>query len=232
MAIIIIIINNTAQITNYIETKYNLQHGDENKIWNEISSLSRKYGLHRLYTFYDMFYSRLYKRRCLEKCTLLCAECANAYGDDQLCTYWAITGECEENADFMTKYCHKACSRCDADSIGIQPYSFCYFYTSVLSVVLRYTIRASPSPLTFRQTRLFHSTPDWLTDECLWTELSGVTMGWLLRLVTGGPTGGTGPPTVVVFLVINFRGPDLRKWRGPRMVALRVWPNWRWIVPL
>jgi len=32
--------------------------------------------------------------------------------------------------------------------------------------------------------------------------LSGVTMGWLLRLVTGGPTGGRGPPTVLEFLVI------------------------------
>jgi len=33
---------------------------------------------------------------------------------------------------------------------------------------------------------------------------SGVTMGWLLRLVTGGPTGGRGPLTVLEFLVINF----------------------------
>jgi len=40
-------------------------------------------------------------------------------------------------------------------------------------------------------------------------------MGWLLRLVTGGPTGGKGPPTALEFLVINFRDPDLRKWRGP-----------------
>ena len=32
----------------------------------------------------------------------------------------------------------------------------------------------------------------------------GVTMGWLLRLVTGAPTGGRGPPTVLEFLVINF----------------------------
>jgi len=48
-------------------------------------------------------------------------------------------------------------------------------------------------------------------------------MGWLLRLVTGGPTGGRGPPIVLEFLVINFRGRDLRKWRGPRMVALRLW---------
>ena len=40
---------------------------------------------------------------------------------------------------------------------------------------------------------------------------SGVTMGWLLRLVTGGHTGGRGPPTVLEFLMINFRGPDLRK---------------------
>ena len=29
-------------------------------------------------------------------------------------------------------------------------------------------------------------------------------MGWLVRLVTGGPTGGRGPPTVLEFLVINF----------------------------
>jgi len=27
---------------------------------------------------------------------------------------------------------------------------------------------------------------------------SGVTMGWLLRLVTGGPTGDRGPPTELV----------------------------------
>jgi len=32
----------------------------------------------------------------------------------------------------------------------------------------------------------------------------GVTMGWLLRLVTGGGTGVRGPPTVLEFLVINF----------------------------
>ena len=40
---------------------------------------------------------------------------------------------------------------------------------------------------------------------------SGVMMGWLLRLVTGGPTAGRGSQTVLEFLVINFRGPDLRK---------------------
>jgi len=34
---------------------------------------------------------------------------------------------------------------------------------------------------------------------------SGVTMGWLLHLVTGGPTGGKGQPTVLEFLVINFK---------------------------
>jgi len=63
---------------------------------------------------------------------------------------------------------------------------------------------------------------------------SGVTMGWLLRLVTGGrSTGGRGPPTVLEFLVINFSVClvlVLRKWRGPRMVALRLCsqrPNWR-----
>ena len=52
---------------------------------------------------------------------------------------------------------------------------------------------------------------------------SRVTMGWLLRLVTGGPTGGRGPPTVQFYFKSEGRGPDLRKWRGPRMVALRLW---------
>jgi len=33
---------------------------------------------------------------------------------------------------------------------------------------------------------------------------SGVTMGWLLRLVTGAPLVVGGPPTVLEFLVINF----------------------------
>jgi len=51
-------------------------------------------------------------------------------------------------------------------------------------------------------------------------------MGWLLRLVTGSPTGGRGPPTVLFYVKSKGVGPDLRKWRGPRMVALRlcVWP--------
>ena len=33
------------------------------------------------------------------------------------------------------------------------------------------------------------------SDQCIWLFIiiSGVTMGWLLRLVTGGPTGGRGP---------------------------------------
>jgi len=34
-------------------------------------------------------------------------------------------------------------------------------------------------------------------------KFSGVTLGWLLRLVTGGPTGRR-TPTVAEFLVINF----------------------------
>jgi len=39
---------------------------------------------------------------------------------------------------------------------------------------------------------------------CILTSMaSDVTMGWLLRLVTGG-TGGRGPPTVLEFLAINF----------------------------
>ena len=32
----------------------------------------------------------------------------------------------------------------------------------------------------------------------------GVTIEWLLRQVTGGPTGGRGPPTVLEFLAINI----------------------------
>jgi len=32
---------------------------------------------------------------------------------------------------------------------------------------------------------------------------SGVTMGWLLRLMTGGPVA-RGPPTVPEFLMVNF----------------------------
>jgi len=47
------------------------------------------------------------------------ADCVNAYGDDMLCSFWAITGECVRDADFMMKYCHKACSRCDVDAIGL-----------------------------------------------------------------------------------------------------------------
>jgi len=38
----------------------------------------------------------------------------------------------------------------------------------------------------------------------LTVKYSSVTMGWLLHLVTGGPTGRRGPPTVLEFLVINF----------------------------
>jgi len=53
----------------------------------------------------------------------------------------------------------------------------------------------------------------------LWTKMlgggayghSGVTMGWLLRLVTGGPTGGRGPPTVLFYFKSEGRGLDLRK---------------------
>jgi len=40
---------------------------------------------------------------------------------------------------------------------------------------------------------------------------SGVTMGWPLRLVTGAPTGGRGPPTVLFYFKSEGRGPDLRK---------------------
>ena len=41
---------------------------------------------------------------------------------------------------------------------------------------------------------------------------SGVPMGWLLRLVTGGTTGGRGPPTVLFYFKSEGRGPDLREW--------------------
>jgi len=34
-------------------------------------------------------------------------------------------------------------------------------------------------------------------------QISGVTMGWLLRLVTGAPLA-RGPPAVQEFLMINF----------------------------
>jgi len=34
---------------------------------------------------------------------------------------------------------------------------------------------------------------------------SGVTMGWLLRLVTGGPSGGRGPPTVLELNTFSIR---------------------------
>jgi len=49
---------------------------------------------------------------------LVCAECANAYGDDMFCAFLANSGECAEDPAFMVRYCHKACSRCDVDSIG------------------------------------------------------------------------------------------------------------------
>jgi len=81
-----------------------------------------------------MCFTMLFKRRivfgalCVHRslqyeCTFVCTECANAYGDDGLCAYWAMTGECVNNVDFMMKYCHKACSRCDANSTGISLYS-------------------------------------------------------------------------------------------------------------
>jgi len=45
--------------------------------------------------------------------------------------------------------------------------------------------------------------------------ISGVTMGWLLRLVTGGgPTDGRGPPKILFYFKSEGRGPDLRQWRG------------------
>jgi len=46
--------------------------------------------------------------------------------------------------------------------------------------------------------------PDCRGGKCDCHQHSGVTMGWLLRLVTGGPTGDRGPQTVLEFLVINF----------------------------
>ena len=38
----------------------------------------------------------------------------------------------------------------------------------------------------------------------------------------GGPTGGRGPPTVLFYFKSEEMGPDVRKCRGPRMVALRL----------
>jgi len=43
----------------------------------------------------------------------------------------------------------------------------------------------------------------WLNFETISASSSGVTMGWLLRLMTGGPTG-KGAPTVPEFLMINL----------------------------
>jgi len=40
---------------------------------------------------------------------------------------------------------------------------------------------------------------------------SGVTMGWLLRLVTGAPLVVGGPPTVLFYFKSEGRGLDLRK---------------------
>ena len=62
----------------------------------------------------------------LEQYRFVCTECMNAYGDDEMCTWWALTGDCVNNQNFMMRYCHKACSRCDADSIGILTCLFLY----------------------------------------------------------------------------------------------------------
>ena len=50
---------------------------------------------------------------------MLFVECANAYGDDTFCTFEANKGQCVNDSAYMMKYCQKACSRCDADAIGI-----------------------------------------------------------------------------------------------------------------
>jgi len=42
--------------------------------------------------------------------------------------------------------------------------------------------------------------------------VTDVTMGWLLRLVTGSPHWYGHPRAKKV--ILNLRGPNLRKWRG------------------
>lgn len=50
------------------------------------------------------------------KVNYTCAECSNSFGDDALCEYWALLGDCSTQADWMHSNCRKACSKCD-DSV-------------------------------------------------------------------------------------------------------------------
>jgi len=44
-----------------------------------------------------------------------CMPCVNTYGYDADCEMWALYGECNgENADWMAKYCSKACFKCES----------------------------------------------------------------------------------------------------------------------
>ena len=51
-----------------------------------------------------------------------------------MCTYWALIGQCMSNKDFMVKYCHKACSRCDVDSVGVYTAVNAYIVASFVNV--------------------------------------------------------------------------------------------------
>jgi len=48
-----------------------------------------------------------------------------------------------------------------------------------------------------------------LSNTCVQETNSGVTMGWLLRLVTGAPLV-VGAPTVLFYVKSEGRGPDLK----------------------
>jgi len=58
--------------------------------------------------------------------------------------------------------------------------------------------------LSISSSMLTRQSPPTPTVYCTYIQWRDVTMGWLLRLMTGCPTGGRGPPTVLELLVVNF----------------------------
>jgi len=60
--------------------------------------------------------------------------------------------------------------------------------------------------LSISSSMLTRQSPPTPTVYCTYIQWRNVTMGWLLRLMTGCPTGGRGPPTVLELglLVVNF----------------------------
>jgi len=86
-----------------------------------------------------------------------------------------------------------------------------YCNCGVLTCDVVICLEGSPGQTAVKQVRVFltsHLLPPYETDDLT---CSGVTMGWLLRLVTGGPTGGRGPTTVLFYFKSEGKGPDLRK---------------------